>query len=57
MLLPRRKPISELTRSELRVRAIELRAMAGTATSKHISDALYRLAQRYERLADDHVRN
>lgn len=57
MLQPRRKPLSELTRGELRMRATELRAMAETATSMDIQDALYRLAERYERLADDHVWN
>lgn len=57
MLLTRRKPIAELTRGELRARATELRAMAETATSKDIQDALYRLAERYERLADRCVWN
>ena len=57
MLPPRRKPMCELTTDELRARAAALRAMAETATTKDIQDALYRLATPYERLADDRVSN
>ena len=54
---PNRKPLSELTPGELRARAAEMRRMAETATTERIRAALRRLADRFERLADDHGRD
>jgi hypothetical protein len=49
---PRSKPISQLSADELRARAAKVRAMAATATTKDIQNALYRLAERYHQRAD-----
>ncbi len=54
---PRSKLISELTAEELRARAEKARAMAETASTRDIQNALYRLAERYEQQADNHVIN
>ena len=43
----------QLTAIELRVRAAEARDMAHPATSEEISGTLYRLAERFERLANN----
>jgi hypothetical protein len=48
-----RRPLSQLTATKLRVRAAEARDMAHPATSEEISAALYRLAERFERLANN----
>ena len=50
---PRHKPLSELTADELRGRAEEMREMAQTASSQEVRQALLRLAERFDRLADD----
>ena len=44
---------SELTPTECHVRAAYYRALAATATTRGVRDALIRLAERYERLAGD----
>jgi hypothetical protein len=46
-----RPPISKLTAQQLRTRALEYRAMAGTASTVEIRDALIRLAEGFETLA------
>jgi hypothetical protein len=46
---PRLRP-SELTVEEARMRAVQYRLMAATATSQYTREALERLAERYERL-------
>jgi hypothetical protein len=47
-----RRPLpSELTPTELLARGAEYRAMAATASSKDVRNALIRLAERYEELA------
>jgi hypothetical protein len=48
---PHRRPLSQLTPDELRARAAEARDMARAARSEEIRAALYRLAERFERLA------
>ena len=42
---------SELTPAELLARGAEYRAMAATASTQDVRDALIRLAERYEALA------
>ena len=44
-------PISHRTVEELLARAAEVRRMAETATTSDVSDALLRLAERYEAAA------
>jgi hypothetical protein len=46
-----RLPISQLTAQQLRTRALEYRALAGTASTVEIRDALIRLAEGVETLA------
>ena len=47
-----RRPLpSELTPEEARMRAVQYRLMAATATTQDAREALERLAARYERLA------
>jgi hypothetical protein len=46
-------PISDRTPEELLARAAEVRRMAGTATTFDVSEALLRLAERYEAAAAD----
>jgi hypothetical protein len=48
--MEKRKLPSELTPNECRARAAYYRAMAATATTRDVRDALIRLAERYERL-------
>jgi len=45
------KPISALTAQELTARSAELRAMAATATTAQVRDALLKLATRCEAVA------
>ena len=47
----------QLGADELRARAAKVRAMGAKATKKHIQNALYRLAERHDRRADNHVGN
>jgi hypothetical protein len=46
-----RPPLSKLTAQQLRTRAMEYRAQAGTASTATIRDALIRLAEGFETLA------
>ncbi len=46
-------PISDRTAEELLARAAEVRRMAETATTFDVSEALLRLAERYEAAAAD----
>jgi hypothetical protein len=46
-------PISKLTPQQLRARALEYRAMAGTASTAAIMNALIHLAAGFEALAAD----
>jgi hypothetical protein len=46
-------PISDRTAEELLARAAEVRRMAETATTFEVSEALLRLAERYEAAAAD----
>jgi hypothetical protein len=48
--MEKRKLPSELTPNECRARAAYYRAMAATATTRDVRDALIRLAERYGRL-------
>jgi hypothetical protein len=47
-----RKLPSELTPTECRVRAAYYRGLAATATTVSVRDALIRLAERYEAMAE-----
>jgi hypothetical protein len=51
--MEKRKLPSELTPTECRVRAAYYREMAATATAASVRDALIRLAERYDALAED----
>ncbi len=46
-----RPRLSDLTPAELRARAMKYRAMAATATTADVRDALIRLAVRFEEMA------
>lgn len=46
-------PLSELSAEQIRARALEYRAMAETARMADTMRALLRLADRFERLADE----
>ena len=51
-----RPPPSELTVAELLARAAEYRRMAMNATTNEVMQSLFRLAERYERLARERQR-
>jgi hypothetical protein len=46
------RALTELSVSELRAKATQYRAMAGTATTEAVMTALLRLAERFDALAD-----
>jgi hypothetical protein len=57
MQSPGRPRLANLSPAELRKRAEDVRKMAVTATSPEIRDALERLGQRYEQLAEERERD